>query len=273
MAVDLDGTLLTPEGVVTERNARAIRMACEAGVSVVVATGKSRASAHEIIDELDLHMPGVFTQGTTIYDAEGKIWHETTLAQETAAGVLRFAEERGLPYLGYAGERLLMPFESPFRRQMQEQYDEPLPEIAGSLLPQLDRLAFNKIVVIDPVDDGEVRTAVYEAFDERANGRARGAGGSGGAHVTQAVTHFVEVLPASASKGAGLRWLLEEMAIDPLEVMALGDGENDIEMFSLVGWGVAMANAHPRLKAVARVETADNTESGVGRAIERYVLG
>jgi len=259
VAIDLDGTLLTPEGTVTEQNARALRRAYEAGVSVILATGKSRASAQRIITGLDLRMPGVFTQGTTVYNAEGKLWQETTLAEETAAGVLRFAEERALAYLAYAGERLLMPEESRFRRQMQEQYHEPLPEIAGSLLPQLDRLAINKLVVIDPVDDGAARAAL----EELCNGTA---------HVTQAVPQFIEVLPAGASKGAGLQWLLAQMKVAPQEAMAIGDGENDIEMFELVGLGVAMANAHPRLKAVAGQVTDSNVHSGVAQAIERFVL-
>lgn len=258
-AIDLDGTLLTPEGTVTRQNAAAIRRACDAGVSVVLATGKSRASAAEIITELQLEMPGVFTQGTTVYNAEGKIWRQSTLAREAAAGVLRFAEARSFPYLAYVGERLLMPEESPFRRQMKEQFDEPLPEIVGSLLPRVDELAMNKLVVIDPVDDGAARAALEEMC-------------AGAAHVTQAVPHFIEVLPAGASKGVGLGWLLAQIGVAPAQVMAIGDGENDIEMVEMVGLGVAMANAHPRLKAVADVMTGNNVNSGVAQALERFVL-
>lgn len=259
VAIDLDGTLLTPEGTLTARNAWAIGMACKAGLSVVLATGKSRASSSEIMEELGLQMPGVFTQGTTVYNAQGKIWQQTTMAQETAADVLHYAEERGFPYLAYVGERLLMPEESPFRRQMREQYHEPLPEIAGSLLPKVGELAMNKIVVIDPDDDGSARAALEEMC-------------AGKAHVTQAVPQYIEVLPAGASKGAGLRWLLEQMAVEPAQVMAIGDGENDIEMLEMVGLGVAMANAHPRLKAAADVQTGDNENSGVADAIGRFVL-
>lgn len=258
-AIDLDGTLLTPQGKLTARNARAIRRARDAGVSVVLATGKSRASAQWILSDLDLHMPGVFTQGTTVYDADGQLWHSTTLETETAAGVLRFAEERSFPFLAYAGQRLLVGEDSSFRRQMHEQYDEPLPEIAGSLLSQLEELAIHKIVVFDSVDDGEARRALQELCGDRA-------------HVTQAVRHFVEVLPAGASKGAGLRWLLAQMDVTPSQALAIGDGENDIEMLQMVGVGVAMDNAHERVKAVANHVVGSNENSGVAEAIERFVL-
>lgn len=267
IAIDLDGTLLTPDGTLTARNEQAIRAACAAGVKVILATGKSRASARHIVDKLDLHMPGVFTQGTTVYDSDGELWHSTTIEPETAAGVLRYAEAHSLGYTAYAGERILMPFESEFRWTMFERFDEPLPEVVGSLIPHVDRLAFNKIVVLDANDDGSTRRALYEGFDERV------AGSDGGAHVTQAIAQLIEVLPAGASKGVGLQWLLEQMAIDPAQVMAIGDGENDIEMLALVGYGVAMANAHPRLKEKAIWETADNRDSGVALAIERFVLG
>lgn len=259
-AIDLDGTLLTPQGTLTARNARAVGRACAAGVSVVLATGKSRASAAWIIEELDMHMPGVFTQGTTVYDAEGAIWHSTTLSDHAAAGVLRFAEARSFSYLVYWGQRLLINDDAPFRRQMHEQYDEPLPEVVGSLLPRVGDLEINKIVVYDPVDNGEARRALQELCEDQA-------------HVTQAVKHFVEILPAEASKGAGLRWLLAQMDVAPEQALAIGDGENDIEMLKMVGVGVAMGNAHPRVKAVADEMVGTNEESGVAQALERFVLG
>lgn len=258
-AIDIDGTLLTPQGTLTERNIAAIGRACEAGVNVVLATGKSRASAIWILEDLDLHMPGVFTQGTTVYDAEGQIWHSTTFADDAARGVLRFAEARSFSTLVYAGERLLINDDASFRRQIHDKFHEPLPDVVGSMLPRVAELAINKIVVYDPVDDGEARRALQDLCEDQA-------------HVTQAVPHYIEVLPAQASKGAGLRWLLEQMGIAPSQTLAIGDGENDIEMLQMVGVGVAMRNAHPRVTAVAGHRVGTNEESGVAQALERFVL-
>jgi hydroxymethylpyrimidine pyrophosphatase-like HAD family hydrolase len=85
-------------------------------------------------------------------------------------------------------------------------------------------------------------------------------------------TEPAQVLPRGASKGAGVEWLLREMGHDPAHLMALGDGENDIELLELAALGVAMANAGPKLKAVADVVVASNDEDGVAEAIERHVL-
>lgn len=81
-----------------------------------------------------------------------------------------------------------------------------------------------------------------------------------------------QVLPLGASKGLGVGWLLDRLGVDPAAVLALGDGENDVEMLQLAGLGVAMGNAGPPALAAADAVTASNEEDGVARAIERYVL-
>ena len=63
------------------------------------------------------------------------------------------------------------------------------------------------------------------------------------AEVFTSQAHLLEALPPGSSKGAGLKWLLDDLGLDPAQVMAIGDGDNDIEMLQLVGLGVAMANA------------------------------
>ncbi|EFN56002.1 hypothetical protein CHLNCDRAFT_22679, partial [Chlorella variabilis] len=80
------------------------------------------------------------------------------------------------------------------------------------------------------------------------------------------------VLPLGASKGFGVGWLLDRLGVDPAACLALGDGENDVEMLRLCGLGVAMGNAGPPALAAADAITAPNSEDGVARAIERFVL-
>jgi hydroxymethylpyrimidine pyrophosphatase-like HAD family hydrolase len=81
-----------------------------------------------------------------------------------------------------------------------------------------------------------------------------------------------QVLPLGASKGSGVAWLLNHMAVPASEVMAMGDGENDLEMLQLAAWGVAMGNAGTQLQAVADAVVASNDEMGVAQAIQRFVL-
>jgi Cof subfamily protein (haloacid dehalogenase superfamily) len=261
VAIDLDGTLLDPEGHLSEENAEAIRRATEAGVGVVIATGKSRGSAERLLQELALESHGVFNQGLVIYNAAGDIIQQTALEDSVVQGILNFAREHDLPYFTYSGQYIVTPFESEFRQLLHDHYHEPMPVIEewdpGASRP------VNKIIVIDPDDDGSMDGEVRARLEELCEGQA---------HITQAVRYFVEVLPAGTSKGAGLRWLLEKLNIAPEEVMAIGDGENDVEMLQMVGIAVAMGNAHARVKEVADAVVSSNAQSGVAQAIERFVL-
>ena len=82
----------------------------------------------------------------------------------------------------------------------------------------------------------------------------------------------MQVLPLGASKGAGVEWLLAHLGVSASNVMAMGDGENDLEMLELACVGVAMSNAGARVKAAADVVVPSNDEDGVAEAIQRYVL-
>lgn len=91
--------------------------------------------------------------------------------------------------------------------------------------------------------------------------------------MTQAVPQMLEILPLGSSKGNGVAKLLKSLGIKPDAVAAIGDGENDIGMLQLVGTSIAMGNAVPQAKHVAKhVLLATNDDDGVAEAIDRFVL-
>ena len=92
------------------------------------------------------------------------------------------------------------------------------------------------------------------------------------ATVTQAVPEYIEVLPLGASKGRGVQMLLDDLGILPEEMMAIGDGENDLEMLQMAGIGIAMGNGRTAVKAIADYIVSDNNHSGVAEAIEKFAL-
>lgn len=92
------------------------------------------------------------------------------------------------------------------------------------------------------------------------------------AGVVQGQPDMLELVPPATSKGRGVKMLLDHLCISPDEVMAIGDGENDIEMLQLASLGVAMANGAEKTKAVANVIGATNDEDGVAQAIYDYAF-
>ena len=90
--------------------------------------------------------------------------------------------------------------------------------------------------------------------------------------VLKSAPYFLEILDKRVTKGTGVKSLADALGIQPEEVMAIGDQENDIAMIEYAGVGVAMDNAIPAVKEAANFITKSNLEDGVAYAIEKYVL-
>ena len=83
---------------------------------------------------------------------------------------------------------------------------------------------------------------------------------------------FIETMPLGVEKSASLALLLKNMGFGPENLMACGDGWNDLPMIRYAGMGVAMGNAVPEVKQAAKYVTADNEHDGVGLAVEKFIL-
>ncbi len=259
IVLDLDGTLLMGNGRIHPNNIQPIRQTIARGIPVVLATGKTRWSALEVIETLGLTTPGVFNQGMIICDADGAILRLVTLDTAVAATVLDFAAGRNLPVNAYSPDGLWTTADDQYRHLLHSKYREPLPAFSPDLRQKLANIRFTKLLISDEAHNDETRADLEHHV-------------AGQAIVVQAVPEYIEVLPPGVSKGEGVGWLLAEMGIAPATVMAIGDGENDIEMLQMVGLGVAMSNAHDSVKAAADVVVASNEAAGVAEAVERFVL-
>lgn len=262
IVVDIDGTLLNSRHELSARTEAALRAAMARGVQVMLATGKTRASALGIIAQLGLATPGIFTQGLTVYNGDGTLRSQTTLDPAIARRVITFAEDRGFDVVAYAGTQLLVRARTD-GDAMLARYGEPAVQVVGPLQNILDSLPVNKVVLMNLSDVRRVRALRWQ-LTMQLDGTAR--------MVQANVPQMVEVLPPGVSKGTALKALLRDLNLEPRHVLALGDGENDIEMVRLAGVGVAMGNAEAHLKAAADHVVATNDNDGVAEAVERFVL-
>lgn len=258
IVLDLDGTLLMENGRIHPANVQPLREVVARGIPVVLATGKTRWSALEVIEILGLETPGVFDQGMIICDAAGSVLRLVTLETAVAAAVLDFAAERNLPVNAYSPDGLWTTADDPYRHLLHSKYREPLPAFVPDLRQKLADTRFTKLMVSDERHNDKTRAELERHLDGRAV-------------VLQAIPEYIEVLPVGVSKGEGVRWLLDKIGVDPAVVMAVGDGENDLELLRMAGLGVAMGNAADSVKAAADVVVGSNEDAGVAEAIERFV--
>lgn len=258
VAIDLDGTLINSSGHVSAANKDAITKIQEQGIKVILATGKTRFSAEHIIDELGLSLPGVFIQGLMICDGDGSILRETRLDPQAADSILHYLDQNQLPYIANTRHGLFVPQADPYYDNINSKYDEPEPQVIGPMSGRAAEIGINKILVGDKTGMQKRRQDLQTRFSERVT-------------ILQAVPEYLEILPSNVSKGEGLQWLLNYMKIDPQSVLAIGDGENDIEMLRLCGIGVAMGSAGPQVCEAADVVVGDNDQNGVAEALERFI--
>ena len=142
-------------------------------------------------------------------------------------------------------------------------YGEPAPEAVGPMIANVidEGIGINKILLFcDEKDMPALREDAELMFENDCA-------------ITTAVPGMLEFLPMGASKGAAVARLLDRLGVDPKNVLALGDGENDAEMLALAGTAVAMKGSAARVVDAARgVVGGSNDEDGVADAVEKYVL-
>ena len=262
IVIDLDATLLNSQHELSVRNAEVIQAAREQGIKIVLATGKTRNSALSLIAKLDIDTPGIYVQGLVVHDGNGSIKHQTVLDPAVVRKVITFAEDRGFSLVVYSGTTTYVRKRSRDTDLLMD-YGEGEPQVVGPLQNLLHNTPINKVIAIHRADARRV-TSLRWQLNTQLDGTAR---------LLQAgVPEMLEIVPRGGSKGAALKALLKEMNVDPMHVMAIGDGENDIEMIQLVGTGVAVGNADKAVKDAADHVVASNDENGVAEAIERFAL-
>ena len=263
IAVDLDGTLLNDDHQLSARNEQALKDAMSQGVKVIIATGKTRASATAVLERLQPNAPGIFVQGLMIYQPDGTVSHEQTLEPEVVRQMLTFIEERGYEVVIYSGSRLIANRLNDRVNALTVDYHEPAPELAGPLVNLVDEMPINKLIAVRSNEPNRI-TALRWQLERQLDGR--------GNVVQSMVRDMLEVVPPGSSKGTALRTVLKQLNIPAERVLAIGDAENDLAMIKLAGIGVAVANAAQAVKDAADHVVSSNHEDGVAEAVERLVL-
>ncbi|KAI5669171.1 hypothetical protein M9H77_19024 [Catharanthus roseus] len=267
---DMDGTLLNSKSRITESTAKALKEAASRGVKVVIATGKTRPAAINLLKTVDLAgkdgivselSPGVFVQGLLVYGRQGREIFRRNLDPSVCKEAFLYSYKHKIPLIAFSEDRCLTLFEHPRVDSLHTIYYEPKAEIIPSVEQLLAGAEIQKVIFLDTADG--VATTLRPYWEEAIGNRAT---------VVQAVADMLEIVPPGTSKGSGVKLLLDHLGVSPKEVMAIGDGENDVEMLELASLGVALSNGSEKAKAVADVIGMSNDEDGAADAIYRYAF-
>ncbi|MEV7090344.1 HAD family hydrolase [Streptomyces sp. NPDC093085] len=260
VATDLDGTLLREDGTVSARTREALAAVTAAGAAHIIVTGRAVPWTRHVLDDLGYEGLAVCGQGAQVYHAgEHRLLTSLTLDRQLA-GLALAKIEGGIGPLALAvsrdgldGEVVVGPG---FRLQ-----DGPLRATLVEDTAELWTAPLNKVYIQHPELDDD---ALAEAARATVGGLV---------DVVMAGEGIVEILPLGLTKATGLSLAARRLGVTAADTIAFGDMPNDIPMFGWARHGVAMANAHQELKAVADEITESNMHDGIAVVLERLLLG
>jgi Cof subfamily protein (haloacid dehalogenase superfamily) len=258
VACDLDRTLIGEDVELRPRTREAIARTRAAGIHVVLVTGRMFQAASPYALEAGIDDPVVCYQGAVVAEPRSGRWlRHVPIPLELAREAIRVLNDEGFGLNCYVGDDLYVAEITPeARRYAGFQHIELHP--VGDLLAWL-REPPTKLVVID---DPEVLDALELRLKARFDGRL---------YISKSLPYFLELASPDVTKAAGLAFVAEHVGFGRERTVAFGDGENDIELLEWAGYGVAVANAHELVKAVADLVCPPVDEEGVAQVLEAYL--
>jgi Cof subfamily protein (haloacid dehalogenase superfamily) len=265
IALDLDGTLLRSDFSIGPRTRKALHDAHAKGIETVLASGRMTPAMERTADALGLDLFLVSYNGAV---ACGRMEHgrqrffHRPLEADIARDLYAFAQQHGLQ-VNYYLDDVIHSEDGPHLRPWIEIYCQRTGSpyrFVKSLKDFLHRQPTKLLMVMDPAR----REEFAKHWKERLGARAV---------VVKTEAEYLEFLAPGADKGEAVGFVAAQLGVQPGEIMAMGDGDNDVPMLKRAGWPVAPANAGALAKAAAKAITQnDHDHDAVAEAVEKWVL-
>jgi Cof subfamily protein (haloacid dehalogenase superfamily) len=259
---DLDGTVLIDEKEAgcrsTPRLKEALRALEASGTRICLASGRMHESIRLISQDLGISGPVISYNGAMLRDQDDGLLSHHTLDAELAAEGVALADERGLSLNFYCDGLLYARKIQPWWDLYQGRSSSPMRPV-DSLQPLLGRRP-TKLLYCAPA---EVISALKEELTPQFEGRAT---------LLITANEYLEVMPLEADKGHALADLASRLGLEAKDVVAAGDGNNDIGMIRFAGTGIAISNGREALKAHADIVVGPPEKDGLAEFIENNLL-
>ena len=222
ITLDVDGTLLGPDGRLAPTRATAVRRLMAAGVQVILATGKTWPAIQQLWQCLGLPGPHIACNGAAIVDSRGRVLDRSPLAPDVVRAVTSVLSNQGIAHAIYLDDGSIVTSALDPALKVLSDLDEPTPTLAP-----WDGLNVLKVLsIVPPGREGSLRSLQADA-----------------ATITRTSELFLEWNAPNADKGHGLEYAAAALDIDLARSVAVGDAENDRPMLRRAGLGVAVRHA------------------------------
>lgn len=261
IALDLDGTLTNNQKEVTAATKEALDNAMEQGARLVLASGRPVYGIVPVAKSLALDSKGGYIlayNGGQIIDCKtNEVLYSQYLPSDVIPLLYEYAKSKGYALLGYKGNEIITESPDDIYVKEESRINKMNVRKVDVLTDELDAKPTKLLMTGDPKDMLKAEEELREAVKDRID-------------VYRSAPFFMELVPKGIDKAKSLTRLLALLNLTPKDMMAFGDGYNDLSMLRLAGMGVAMANAAPEVRAEADFVTLSNEEDGVAHALKLW---
>jgi Cof subfamily protein (haloacid dehalogenase superfamily) len=256
---DVDGTLLTPDKLLTSRARAAVEAVARAGIAFTITSGRPPRGMKTLVDDLHLETPITAFNGGLFLQPDLSVIQERVIPADATLSVIDTLTRHGLDVWSYTDA----DWRVRSRHGPHVDREEWTVKFPPAVVPILAGAADRVIKIVGVTDDREAMARAIE--DVRR---------SCGDHVSAALSqpYYLDITHPSANKGEVVRVLSRLLEIPAAQIATIGDMPNDVLMFECSGVSIAMANASVDVQQAARFVTSSNTEEGFAVAMERFVL-
>jgi Cof subfamily protein (haloacid dehalogenase superfamily) len=230
----------------------------QAGVSVIIATGRMFRSVRPYALAAEIAEPVVCYQGALVADPVSGAWlRHTPMPLDEAFEVIEATADLGHTVLCYVDDELYVARETPASDAYARFQSLPV-HVVGDLAGWLERQPTKLVTVGEPEEMDALGVVMRTRFGRRL-------------YIAKSLPYFLEFAAPSVTKAAGLQFVAERLGFAREATIAFGDGENDVELLEWAGYAVAVANAHERVLAIADYVCPSVDEEGVAQVVEAVV--
>lgn len=263
IALDMDGTLLKGDNTISLKTKEALRLAKERGIKIVISTGRPIQGVMKYLEELDLINDDEYVlayNGSSVYSTKNL----TPIIRNGLSGrevkdIYRLSKELNVEFHGFVDDCCIAPRENKYTKAEIEHNHIDVKILDFEKDIQDEDFVIKVMLLKDKDELDEAVKKIPNEYFEKFNG-------------VRSVSFIFEFMNKNCSKSSGLKALAEHLNISPNEIIAFGDGENDIDMLEFAGLGVAMENASDNVKSKADYVTLSNEEDGVAHVIINKIL-
>ncbi len=256
ITVDLDGTLFDSDSRISKENKEAIRYCIENEVKVILSTGKSVKCVDKVIKELRLIDPQIVSGGAAVITPDLRPIIIMKITRKSVLDAIELARKNNIGFCLDTTDGNLY-------------YDRYYPELkhffdSGAIIEKVDDISAGHII-------SNALMFTFAVDKEHPFNNILKNSITPDVKIRRGGPYFLNLLDREAGKVAGLKKILEIYNMGREEVMAIGDSNNDLGTIEFAGLGVAMGNAASQVKNIADHITDDNNNSGVAKAIYRFI--